>query len=51
MGWGFAIVVKKENVNRILDLLEKLKVEAGVIGKVSKKRKIIINYQNKKLIL
>ncbi|PIV45311.1 MAG: phosphoribosylformylglycinamidine cyclo-ligase [Candidatus Nealsonbacteria bacterium CG02_land_8_20_14_3_00_37_10] len=51
MGWGFAIVVKKENVNKILDLLEKLKVEAEVIGKVSKKKKIIINYQDKKLIL
>jgi len=51
MGWGFAIVVKKEDVNKILDLLEKLKVEAEVIGEVIKKKKIFINYQDKKLIL
>ena len=51
MSWGFAIVVKKEDVNKILDLLEKLKVEAEVIGEAIKKKKIIINYQDKKLIL
>ena len=51
MGWGFAIVVKKEDVNKILDLLEKLKVEAEVIGKVIKEKKIFINYRDKKLIL
>ena len=51
MGWGFAIVVKKEDINKILDLLEKLKVKAEVIGKVIKKKKIFINYQDKKLIL
>lgn len=51
LGWGFAIIVKKEDVNKILDLLEKLKIEADIIGKVIEEKKIIINYQNKKIIL
>ena len=51
MGWGFAIIVKKENTNEIVDLLKKLKVKAEVIGKVIKEKRIIINYQDKKLVL
>jgi len=51
MGWGFAIIVKKEDVNDILDLLKKEKLVAEVIGKVIKEKKIIINFQNKKIIL
>ena len=51
MGWGFAVVVQKEDKNKILDLLKKLKVGSGVIGRVIKENKIIVNYRNKKIIL
>lgn len=51
MGWGFAIVVRKKDVNNVLNLLKKERVKAEVIGKVTGEKKIIINYQNKKIIL
>jgi len=51
MGWGFAIIVRKKDVDKILKLLKIQRVKAGVIGRVIKERKIIINYKNKKIIL
>ncbi|PIV46013.1 hypothetical protein COS23_01375 [bacterium (Candidatus Moisslbacteria) CG02_land_8_20_14_3_00_36_53] len=51
MGWGFAIIVKKSDINNLLDLLKKEKIEAEVIGEVIKEKKIIIDFQNKKIIL
>jgi len=51
MGWGFVIVVKKMDIDNILGLLKKEKVKAEIIGRVIKEKKIIINYQNKKIIL
>lgn len=51
MGWGFAIIVKKIDADNILDLLKNEKVEAEVIGKVTRGKKIIINYKNKEIIL
>ena len=52
MGWGFAIIINKKDANDILELLKKApKLEAEIIGKVIKEKKIIINYQNKKTIL
>lgn len=51
MGWGFAIIIKKEDADEILDLLRKEKLGAEIIGKVIKEKKIIVNYQNKKIIL
>jgi len=51
MGWGFAVVVKEKNADKILDILREEKCEVDVIGKVIKEKKIIINYQNKKILL
>ena len=51
MGWGFAIVVKKSDAENILDLFKKWKVKADIIGKVIRKKKIFINYHNKKIVL
>ena len=51
MGWGFAIIVKKKDVSDILELLKKEKNRAETIGRVIKEKKIIINYQNKKIVL
>ena len=51
MGWGFAIIVCKKDADRILDLLEKERVKAEIIGKVIKERQIFISYKNKKIAL
>lgn len=51
MGWGFAFIVKKKDVKDILSLLKKEKIKAEVIGEAIKEKKIIINYQNKKIII
>ncbi|MBU4369913.1 phosphoribosylformylglycinamidine cyclo-ligase [Patescibacteria group bacterium] len=51
MGWGFAIIVRKIDVNKILKLLKKQKVKAEIIGKVTGENKVIINYKNRKIIL
>ncbi len=51
MGWGFAIIVDEANTKGVLDMLEKEQIYAEIIGKVIKERKIIINFQNKKILL
>lgn len=51
LGWGFAIIINKANAKGVLDMLEKEGIYAEIIGKVIKEKKIVINYQDKKLIL
>ena len=51
MGWGFAIVVNKTDVDEAIDVIEKCDVEAEQIGKVTDTGKIIANYKGKKLEL
>lgn len=51
MGWGFAIIVKNKDTNKILNLLKKEKVEAEIIGKIIREKQIFIIYKNKKIIL
>lgn len=51
MGWGFAIIVNKNEAEKILTLAKELKLGAEIIGKVIEEKKLIINYQNKKIIL
>jgi phosphoribosylformylglycinamidine cyclo-ligase len=51
MGWGFALIVKKEDAADILDVFKKDKTAAEIIGEVTKQSGIAINFQNKKIIL
>jgi phosphoribosylformylglycinamidine cyclo-ligase len=51
MGWGFAVVVAKEEQDDILDILKKDKVEAELIGHATATKKIEISYNRKKLVL
>jgi phosphoribosylformylglycinamidine cyclo-ligase len=51
MGWGFAVIVDKKEADEVLEQLQKLKLESEIIGKAIKEKKIIINYQNQKIIL
>jgi phosphoribosylformylglycinamidine cyclo-ligase len=51
MGWGFAVVVDKTDVDEAIDVIEKCDVEAEQIGKVTDTGKIVANYKGKKLEL
>ena len=51
MGWGFAVVVDKTDVDEAIDVIEKCDVKAEQIGKVTDIGKIIANYKGKKLEL
>lgn len=51
MGWGFAVVAKKSNVDSILDSLERTEVEAEKIGKVTDSRQIIALHKEEKIRL
>jgi len=51
MGWGFAVVVDKTDVDETIDAIEKCDVEAEQIGKVTDTGKIVAKYNGKKLEL
>ncbi len=51
MGWGFAVIVTKQDLDSTLDLLEKQKVPSDVVGKVTEKAGIVVKHRGKKLIL
>ncbi|MBS7647045.1 MAG: phosphoribosylformylglycinamidine cyclo-ligase [Candidatus Bathyarchaeia archaeon] len=51
MGWGFAIIIDKEEKDEALDILEKANVHAEEIGHVTSTRGIRILYKGKRIIL
>jgi phosphoribosylformylglycinamidine cyclo-ligase len=51
MGWGFAVVVKEEDIDSTIDCLEKNGVEAEQIGVVTSSQKIVTRYKGKKILL
>jgi phosphoribosylformylglycinamidine cyclo-ligase len=51
MGWGFAVIVDKTDVDKAIDLFEKNGVQAEPIGYVTDSRGIKILYRNRKIIL
>jgi phosphoribosylformylglycinamidine cyclo-ligase len=51
MGWGFGVIVAKEDRDRALDLLEKAGAQPEQIGKVVDKPQIIVQHAGKKLVL
>ncbi len=51
MGWGFAIIVDKDDKDKALDVLEKAQEMPEQIGKVTAKPQVTINYKNKNLQL
>lgn len=50
MGWGFAVVCKKEDEDGIIDSFGKSKTEAEQIGKVNASEKIVATWKTKVLI-
>jgi len=51
MGWGFAIVVDKNDADEAINIFEKSGVEAELIGNITDSGKIVAHYKNKKLQL
>jgi phosphoribosylformylglycinamidine cyclo-ligase len=51
MGWGFAIIVDKTDMEKAISALEKAGAQPEQIGKVTDKQKIEIHHKNKKMIL
>ncbi|RLI21615.1 phosphoribosylformylglycinamidine cyclo-ligase [Candidatus Bathyarchaeota archaeon] len=51
MGWGFAVIVDKENVDDALDVLEKSGVGAEPIGRVIDQEIIVVKYKNREILL
>jgi phosphoribosylformylglycinamidine cyclo-ligase len=51
MGWGFALIVEKENSDRALGIIEKNGIKAEKIGHVTNSEGIKILYKKRKIIL
>jgi phosphoribosylformylglycinamidine cyclo-ligase len=51
MGWGFAVIVDKEDKENALNIQAKTGAQAEQIGRVTESQKIEIHYNNKKIIL
>jgi phosphoribosylformylglycinamidine cyclo-ligase len=51
MGWGFAFIVDKADADSVIDILQKLDVQADQIGRISDSFGISISYKGKKMIL
>jgi phosphoribosylformylglycinamidine cyclo-ligase len=51
MGWGFALIVDKQDADKALSVLEKAGAKAERIGKISGAQKIEIKHRGKKILL
>ena len=51
MGWGFGIIVDKRDEDKAMNMLEREKSKPEIIGKVTDKQTVEIQYKNKKMIL
>jgi phosphoribosylformylglycinamidine cyclo-ligase len=51
MGWGFAVILDKKDMNDALDVLQKAGVQAELIGQVCDSEGIKVLYKKRKIIL
>ncbi|MEM2465692.1 MAG: phosphoribosylformylglycinamidine cyclo-ligase [Candidatus Bathyarchaeia archaeon] len=51
MGWGFAIVVNKQDADKVIDVLERSGVHAEIIGHVTDTHGIRVFYKGKRMVL
>lgn len=51
MGWGFAIIVDKKDQEKASNILEKSGSKPVEIGKITDSNKVVVSYNNKKIIL
>jgi phosphoribosylaminoimidazole (AIR) synthetase len=51
MGWGFAVIIEKGDLDDALDVLHKMGVESEKIGHVTSSGKIRVLHNKKKIAL
>lgn len=51
MGWGFAVIVDRKDMEATIDYVEKMGVEAESIGHVTSSGRIVARYKDKKIVL
>jgi phosphoribosylformylglycinamidine cyclo-ligase len=51
MGWGFAVIVDKTDMEKALSALEKAGAQPEQIGNVTAEQKIVVRHGNKELVL
>jgi phosphoribosylformylglycinamidine cyclo-ligase len=51
MGWGFAVIVEKEEAKTAIKSLKETNCEAEEIGQVTNSQKIVALYKNRKILL
>jgi phosphoribosylformylglycinamidine cyclo-ligase len=51
MGWGFAVIVDKKDVDRAVDVLERNGAQAEPIGHVTESKGVKIRYKHRKIVL
>ncbi|MEM3623348.1 MAG: AIR synthase-related protein, partial [Candidatus Bathyarchaeia archaeon] len=51
MGWGFAMIVDRKDVDKALDVLERNGAEAEPIGHITDSKGIRILYKDRKIVL
>jgi phosphoribosylformylglycinamidine cyclo-ligase len=51
MGWGFALIVEKQDEDDVLDALERIPIKAEVIGHATATKRIVVNHDRKKIVL
>ena len=51
MGWGFGIIVDKTEIDKAMQALEHDNIKPEIIGKVTDKQTVEIEYQGKKMLL
>ncbi len=51
MGWGFGIIVDKAEADKAMSMLEQDGAKPEIIGKVTDKQTVEIEYKNKRLVL
>jgi phosphoribosylaminoimidazole (AIR) synthetase len=50
MGWGFAVIVDRKEVDETLDILGKTGVQAEQVGRVTEQRGTRITFRNRKIV-
>ena len=51
MGWGFGVIVGRSETDKAMNTLRKEGANPEIIGNVTNKQRVVINYKNKRLVL
>ncbi|MBI4010447.1 MAG: phosphoribosylformylglycinamidine cyclo-ligase [Candidatus Aenigmarchaeota archaeon] len=51
LGWGFSVIVSKNEKDKIIDLLNRSGIESGIIGVVTNSKSIVATYNGHSILL